>query len=39
MSATVIDGKAFAGSLCEKIAREIAELKEAHGFVSAASGR
>ena len=33
MSAAVIDGKAFAGTLREKIAREVAELKEAHGLV------
>jgi len=33
MSAAVIDGKAFAGTLREKIAREVAELREAHGLV------
>ena len=33
MSAAVIDGKAFAGTLREKIAREVAALREAHGLV------
>jgi len=33
MSAAVIDGKAFAGTLREKIAREVAELKAAHGLI------
>ena len=33
MSAAVIDGKAFAETLREKIAREVAFLKEAHGLV------
>ena len=33
MSAAVIDGKAFAGALREKIAHEVASLKAAHGLV------
>ena len=32
MSAKIIDGKAFAAGLREKIAREVAELREAHGL-------
>ena len=33
MSAAMIDGKAFAGTLREKIARDVTELREAHGLV------
>ncbi len=33
MSAAVIDGKAFAGALREKIGHEVASLKAAHGLV------
>ncbi len=33
MRVALIDGKAFAGMLREKIAREVADLKETHGLV------